>query len=179
MRLIAAALFALLSTRAVEDDMSGMENMGSGSPTMDNSMPGMTMSGALGSYAMTREASGTSWQPEAAPHHGIHLSLGGWMIMLHARLVGVYDTQSGPRGDDQFFASGMLMAMARRTFDSGDTLSFRAMLSPEPFMGRRGYPLLLQTGETGDGVSRSDHASWYGARAWQDLVRRSSPVPAR
>jgi hypothetical protein len=27
------------------------------------------------------------------------------------------------------------------------------MLSPEPFMGRRGYPLLLQTGETGDGMT--------------------------
>jgi hypothetical protein len=27
------------------------------------------------------------------------------------------------------------------------------MLSPEPFMGRRGYPLLLQTGETANGVT--------------------------
>jgi len=111
------------------------------------------MTGALGPYAMSREASGTSWQPEAAPHRGIHLELGNWMVMLHARLLGIYDTQSGPRGDNQVFASGMLMAMARRQFESGDTLGLRVMLSPEPFMGRRGYPLLLQTGETGDGTT--------------------------
>jgi len=29
----------------------------------------------------------------------------------------------------------------------------RAMLSPDPLMGRRGYPLLLATGETADGVT--------------------------
>src|SRR5262249_49813050 len=31
------------------------------------------------------------------------------------------------------------------------TLNLRAMVSPDPFMGRGGYPLLLQTGETADG----------------------------
>ena len=148
MRIIFATLFTLVATQALADDTSAMGNMAS----MD-AMPAMAMTGALGSYPMTREASGTSWQPEAAPHNGVHLSTGDWMVMLHARLIGVYDTQSGPRGDNQFFASGMVMAMARRMFEGGDALSFRAMLSPEPFMGRRGYPLLLQTGETGDGVT--------------------------
>ena len=28
------------------------------------------MTGALGSYSMSREASGTSWQPDASPHAG-------------------------------------------------------------------------------------------------------------
>lgn len=157
MRLVLASLFALATSPLCADEMKpmgdkaampGMQDM----PGMQE-MPGMQMMGALGPYAMSREASGTSWQPQAAPHHGIHLELGDWMVMLHARLLGIYDTQSGPRGDDQVFVSGMLMAMARRQFDNGDTLSFRAMLSPEPFMGRRGYPLLLQTGETGDGVT--------------------------
>ena len=129
-------------------DMPGMENM----PGMDN-MPGMASTGALGAYPMSRDASGTSWQPDAAEHRGIHLMADDWMIMLHARLFGVYDTQSGPRGDDQTFAAGMVMAMARRDFANGDTLNLRAMLSPDPFMGRRGYPLLLQTGETGDGAT--------------------------
>ena len=32
-------------------------------------------------------------------------------------------------------------------------LQFRAMLSPDPLMGRRGYPLLLAAGETADGVT--------------------------
>lgn len=45
------------------------------------------------------------------------------------------------------------MGMARRDFSHSDLLSFRIMLSPEPFMGRRGYPLLLQTGETANGVT--------------------------
>ena len=45
------------------------------------------------------------------------------------------------------------MAAARYDFENSDTLNLRAMLSLEPFMGRRGYPLLLQTGETGDGVT--------------------------
>src|SRR6185437_5755093 len=90
---------------------------------------------------------------DASEHRGIHLTDGDWMFMLHARVIGIYDTQSGPRGDDQAFLSGMAMAAARRDFANGDALSLRAMLSLEPFMGRRGYPLLLQTGETGDGVT--------------------------
>jgi hypothetical protein len=42
------------------------------------------------------------------------------------------------------------MGMAQQTLGDG-TLGFRAMLSPEPFMGPGGYPLLLATGETADG----------------------------
>jgi hypothetical protein len=34
---------------------------------------------------------------------------------------------------------------------NGDALTLRAMLSPDPFMGPRGYPLLLAAGETADG----------------------------
>jgi hypothetical protein len=36
---------------------------------------------------------------------------------------------------------------------AGGTLSLRTMWSIEPYMGAEGYPLLLQTGETADGVS--------------------------
>src|SRR4029079_4239761 len=32
------------------------------------------------------------------------------------------------------------------------TLQLRASISPDPIMGRRGYPLLLASGETADGV---------------------------
>ena len=35
------------------------------------------MTGALGSYSMTREASGTSWQPDSSVHGGVHLMEGG------------------------------------------------------------------------------------------------------
>jgi hypothetical protein len=109
------------------------------------------MTGALGPYPMTREASGTAWQPDASPHGGLHFETGGWTLMGHASLHGVYDWQEGPRGDEKAFVTGMAMGMARRPLGPG-TLQLRAGLSPEPFMGRRGYPLLLAAGETANGV---------------------------
>ena len=59
----------------------------------------------------------------------------------------------GRRGDDKAFLSGMVMGMARRPLGDG-TLQFRASLSPDPLMGKRGYPLLLASGETANGVDR-------------------------
>src|SRR3569833_2906050 len=139
------------------DAMPGMDHQAM--PGMDHeagmmgSMPGMSMSGALGSYPMTRDASGTSWLPDLAEHAGVHAMYGDWHLMAHAMLWGVYDTQSGPRGADKFFAPGMLMGMAHRDFGNDDALSFRAMLSPDPFMGKSGYPLLFVTGETANGTT--------------------------
>ena len=120
-------------------------------PGMSHAMPGMT--GALGAYSMTREASGTAWQPDASTHEGLHLMRGDWMVMAHATLNGVFDKQNGPRGSEKSFVSGMLMGMAKRTLANGDMVQFKAMLSPDPLMGPRGYPLLLATGETADGVT--------------------------
>jgi hypothetical protein len=123
------------------------------------SMPGMDhgaghaaheMKGFLGPYGMGREGSGTSWQPDNSPHEGIHAQYGEWMTMWHALFNGVYDNQGGPRGDTRTFVSGMAMAMAERQIDAS-TFGLRAMLSPDPFMGAGGYPLLLATGETADG----------------------------
>jgi hypothetical protein len=76
------------------------------------SMPEGMMMGALGSYGMTREASGTSWQPDSSMHGGVHIMEGNWMFMGHALLNGVYDRQRCPRGDTSTFFSGMLMGMA-------------------------------------------------------------------
>ena len=109
------------------------------------------MSSALGPYAMTRDASGTSWQPDEAPHDGLHVMKGDWMIMGHALINGVYSTQDGPRGDDKAFLAGMVMATASRDLGPG-TLQLKAMLSPDPAMGAGGYPLLLAAGESANGV---------------------------
>ncbi len=114
---------------------------------------GMTMTGALGPYPMTRESSGTAWQPDTSEHSGLHAMSGQWSLMAHGVLNLVYDHQSGPRGDDKAFASGMLMGTARHSLGNG-TLQFKAMLSPDPIMGRRGYPLLLASGETANGTDR-------------------------
>lgn len=138
-------------------DMTGMDHtqMG-GMAGMD--MPGMDMSGghvmaaALGAYPMTRDASGTAWQPDASEHEGLHRTYGPWTVMAHATLNAVYDHQNGPRGDEKGFVSGIIMGMAGRAVGDAGHLQLRAMFSPDPFMGKRGYPLLLASGETADGV---------------------------
>jgi len=117
-----------------------------------NSHP-MAMTGALGPYSMTRESSGTAWQPDETDHRGIHVMSGDWMFMAHGTINLVLDHQSGPRGDGKAFASGMLMGMAQRPLGNG-TLQLKAMLSPDPLMGRQGYPLLLASGETANGNDR-------------------------
>lgn len=120
---------------------------------MDHAGHDMAMNGALGPYPMERESSGTAWQPDASEHRGLHVMSGEWTLMAHGVLNLVYDHQSGPRGDDKAFASGMLMGMASRPLGNG-TLQFKAMISPDPLMGKRGYPLLLASGETANGVDR-------------------------
>ena len=47
----------------------------------------------------------------------------------------------------------MVMGMAQRPLGDG-TLQLRTMISPEPLMGKRGYPLLLASGETANGRDR-------------------------
>lgn len=106
-----------------------------------------------GPYGIAREASGTAWQPESPPHEGWHTARGAWSLMVHGFAFAIADRQGGPRGDDQLFSTNMLMGMATRTLGPG-RLGLRAMASLEPLtVGKRGYPLLLQTGETADGES--------------------------
>ncbi|WP_255568053.1 hypothetical protein [Brevundimonas sp. PAMC22021] len=111
------------------------------------------MTGALGPWPMTRDASGTAWQPDVSDHGGVHSQIGDWTIMSHALLNLVHDNQNGPRGDSETFVSGMLMGSARRDFADGSRLNLKAMLSPDPLMGKSGYPLLLAAGETADGIN--------------------------
>jgi hypothetical protein len=140
----------------------------------------MQMTGSLGSYPMERESSGTAWQPDTSEHMGLHVMSGDWMLMAHGVLNLVYDSQGGPRGDDKAFASGMLMGMARRPLGQG-TLQFKAMLSPDPLMGPRGYPLLLASGETANGRDRlidrqhpHDFFMELSASVSQDIAPKSS-----
>jgi hypothetical protein len=129
--------------------MPGMSAEKTGMGGMD--MNGM-MAGQLGAYAMTRDASGTAWQPESTPMAGFGWNAGGWSGMVHGYVDLVYDHQGGPRGDTKTFSESMLMVMAQHGAGPG-TLTLRTMLSLDPAMGADGYPLLLQTGETADGVT--------------------------
>jgi hypothetical protein len=93
---------------------------------------------------------------EEAPHaghgamEGLMWQAGEWHVMLHGFANAVYDHQGGPRGDTKSFANSMLMVMASRALGPG-SLELHAMLSLDPAMGRAGYPLLFQTGESADG----------------------------
>jgi hypothetical protein len=131
-------------------DMPGMPQMHHRSEADEAGVP-MMMLGQFGPYPMVREASGTSWQPDSTPSEGIHLMAGDWTLMGHANIIGVYDQQGGARGGSKTLAAGMVMGMAQHPLGDAGTLGFRAMLSPDPFMGPNGYPLLFATGETANG----------------------------
>ena len=128
-----------------------------GAAAGDQGMAGMArggvamMAGQLGDYSMMRDASGTAWQPDSTPMQGFSWASGDWTGMVDGYASLVYDRQGGPRGATQTFSESMLMAMAQHPLGPG-TLTLRSMLSLDPAMGPAGYPLLLQTGETADGV---------------------------
>lgn len=121
-----------------------------GMAPMGHDMAAMGMKAQFGSYSMSREASGTSWQPEATPMEMISTMKGDWSLMAHGYANFVVDRQSGPRGDSKMFTESMLMLMANRPVGPG-TLGLRTMLSLDPTIGKSGYPLLYQNGETADG----------------------------
>ena len=110
----------------------------------------LAMMGLEGPYAMSREGSGTSWQPDSTPMSGLHAMRGAWMTMVHGQADLVYDDQGGPRGATQSVSSSMLMFMARRELEHA-ALGVHVMASTDPLMGASGYPLLFQTGETANG----------------------------
>jgi hypothetical protein len=161
-------------------DHSQMSRTNPQPPAARNARHSGEMTAALGPYPMMREASGTAWQPDTSEHMGLMTHSGDWMLMGHGMLNLVYDHQGGRRGDDKLFASGMLMGMARRPIGDG-ALQFRAALSPDPLMGKRGYPLLLASGETADGeehlIDRQHPHDFFmelSASVSQNLGSRSS-----
>jgi hypothetical protein len=112
----------------------------------------MPATGRFGPYPLTRESSGTSWQPESSIHEGLHFGSGAWTSMIHGWATAVWDDQGGPRGGDgKLFGANMLMGRMHGPWGPG-TLGLSAMMSAEPWsIGASGYPLLLQTGESADG----------------------------
>jgi hypothetical protein len=104
----------------------------------------------------TRNASGTSWQPDSTPMFMWHARSGDWRLALHTNSFVGYDSSATGRGDDQLLSINWIMGMATHDIGSGD-VTFRAMLSAEPItMSDSGYPLLLQTGESFQGERLHD-----------------------
>jgi hypothetical protein len=76
--------------------------------------------------------------------------------MLHGFGFVQYDRQGGPRGDEQFGSLNWAMLMASRDL-LGGRFQARTMLSLDPAtVSNRGYPLLLQTGESYQGQPLHD-----------------------
>jgi hypothetical protein len=59
--------------------------------TTPEMMPAMIMPGWYGPYPMSREASGTSWQPDSTPMEGLHWMGDLWSTMWHGLANLIYD----------------------------------------------------------------------------------------
>jgi hypothetical protein len=108
-------------------------------------MAGMDMKGALGEWPMSREGSGTSWQPESSPMFMKELlSVNGFDFGVMGTLQGGYVDSGGKRGDKDFFTNSMVMVMGRKAVNGG-TLGLHFMSSLDPILnGGRGVPNLFQ-----------------------------------
>jgi len=117
--------------------------------------PAMSMEDPLG-LSHARMGSGTSWLPDSSPMHAVHKMWGDWTVMLHGAAFGQYDDQSSARGGRQFGVVDWEMLMAMRKIGTG-MLHLHGMASLEPLtIGAKGYPLLLQTGESYRGAPLHD-----------------------
>lgn len=114
--------------------------------------------------SMDRVGSGTTWIPDAVALPSRQFRLGSWDVMLHGFVFGQYNTQGGPRGDAQLGSLNWGMLMLSHTL-AGGRVQLRTMLSLDPAtVSHRGYPLLLQSGETAGGEPLHDrqhpHEFW-------------------
>ena len=128
-----------------------------------------------------RAGSGTAWLPDSSPMHAAHFRAGKWTLMVHGIVAPLYDAQGGPRGGDQVNVINWGMLTARRPIGGGGGgwLALRAMASADPWtVGPRGYPLLLQSGESYKGAPLVDrqhpHDLWIELAAlWERPLARN------
>ncbi len=129
--------------------------------------PQAMMTGPLG-ISMQRMGSGTTWIPDAVRVPSWHAMAGRWELMLHGFAFPEYIRTSGLRGADQFSLPNWGMVMASRTVRGG-LFQFRTMLSADPAtIPNGGYPLLLQVGETFNGVPLRDRQHPHDF--WKELA---------
>jgi hypothetical protein len=92
---------------------------------------------------------------------------GKWDLMLHGFVFGEYDKQGGARGQSQGGSLNWGMFMASHEL-AGGRFQARTMLSLDPWtVTPRGYPLLLQSGESfhGDPLHDRQHPHDF----WMEL----------
>lgn len=98
---------------------------------------------------MSRESSGTSWLPDSTPMYGYMFMFGDDMLMLHGAIFPRYTFVSTQRGDDRLDAPNWAMGMFSHSLGEDTQIGARLMISLDPLTEQgRGYPLLLQSGES-------------------------------
>ena len=118
-------------------------------------MGSMPMSHAYSrNLPMSRNGSGTAWQPDQTPMYMWMQHKGPWMLMYHGSAFGRYTSQNFNHRDARGHASAVdgpnwLMTMAQRSVGRRGLLNLTLMMSLDPLTETRGgYPLLFQTGES-------------------------------
>ncbi len=128
----------------------------------DMKMEDTAMSHALSrNLPMSRNGSGTGWNPDSSPMYMYMKHSGKWMYMLHGNVFIRYNHQDltgkGSRGDAQWDAPNMMMTVGQRPVGRKGLLHFSSMFSLDAVVtGQRGYPLLFQSGESAHGVPLVD-----------------------
>ena len=162
-----------ISSFAQNDSMHMMKPMNmhdmSNMHMRDTTMNGMAMNMHMGSMThsfslhlpMSRNGSGTSWSPDAAPMFGHMYHSKKWMYMLHYNLFIRYNkqdlTDKGTRGDEMVDVPNWLMFMAQSQVGEKGLFRFGTMFSFDALItGQKGYPLLFQSGESAHGVPLVD-----------------------
>ena len=126
--------------------MTGMKS-GAAPAIGDTMSTSMMVPDPLG-ISMERMGSGTTWIPDAVSLPSRHYMKGEWDLMLHGFVFAQYDHQNGPRGADQIGSLNWGMFMASHEL-AGGRFQARTMLSLDAAtVTARGYPLLLQSGES-------------------------------
>jgi hypothetical protein len=102
---------------------------------------------------MSRNGSGTGWNPDASPMYMWLRSSGKTDWMFHGNIFMRYTNQdifsSGKRGADDISLPNWFMAMMNRKIGEKGLLNATAMISLDRITdGGNGYPLLFQSGET-------------------------------
>lgn len=88
--------------------------------------------------------------------YGLMVPLGHGGFMFHENVFAGYDWFASDRPGRKFVSVNSAMAMAWHPLGPGE-LTGRLMLSAEPLtVGKSGYPLVLQSGETADGQPLHD-----------------------
>ena len=126
------------------------------------------------SLFVAREVSGTAWQPDATPMHGLHGTWRGWELMLHGNvfLQWLYEPaerhRSGGMAAQQVSSVNWGMVMAIRPL-AGGRIGLRGMASLEPWtVTDCGFLNFLATGETCEGDSIHDRQHPHDL--WMELA---------